>query len=87
MPAEQERLLARQMLRIGVDRHVVAPGRIGHGGGLGVDVAQQPLQEIDLSLPGSWRTPAWLVLHPDTQPYQPRGRSKVVRERGSPYRY
>ena len=51
MPAEQGLLLARQMLRIRVDRDVLAPGRIGQAGGPGVDVVEQPLQEADLLLP------------------------------------
>ena len=51
MPAEQLLLLASEMLRIGVDRHVVAPGRIGQAGGPGLDVVQQALQKIDLPLP------------------------------------
>jgi hypothetical protein len=43
MPAEQLLLLASELLRIGVDRHVVAPGRIGQAGGPGLDVVQQAL--------------------------------------------
>src|SRR5882757_9077329 len=49
--AEQDPLLGGETLRIGVDRHIVAPGRVGHGGGLGVDEMQQPLQKVNLVMP------------------------------------
>src|SRR5215469_16451101 len=51
MLAEQDLLLAGQMLRIRIDRDVIVPGRIGQSSSLCVDAVQQPLQEIDLSLP------------------------------------
>jgi hypothetical protein len=51
MLPEQDLLLAGEMLRIRVDRRVVAPGCIGQARGLAVDVVQQPLHEVDLLLP------------------------------------
>src|SRR4029079_15294469 len=49
--AEKDLLLLGQMLGVGVDRHVIAPGRIGHGGGSSVNIMQQPLQKLDLIVP------------------------------------
>ena len=51
MLAEQDLLLVRQMFRIGVDRDVVSPRRLGEAGCSGLDVVQQAVQEIDLALP------------------------------------
>jgi hypothetical protein len=51
MLAEQGLLLAGEMFGIRVDRHVVAPGRIGQASGPGLDKVQQALQELDLLLP------------------------------------
>src|SRR5262249_43451949 len=48
---EQDLPLARQMLRIDVNRDIVAPGCVRERGGPGVDIVQKPLQQIDLLLP------------------------------------
>src|SRR5262249_8296985 len=37
--------------RVGVDRHVVAPRRVGERGGPGFDVVEQLLEQPDLCLP------------------------------------
>src|SRR6266571_3146855 len=51
MAAEQDLLLAGEMLRIRVDRHVVPKGRVGKRRGPRVDMVQQPLQQTDLLVP------------------------------------
>ena len=52
MLAEQELLLVRQMFRIGVDRDVVSPRRLGEAGCSRLDVVgRQAVHGIDLALP------------------------------------
>ncbi len=58
--AKQDRLLARQMLRIRVDSHVVAPGRIGQMRGLGIDVVSAAASRGRSAFAGSSRTPVHL---------------------------
>ena len=55
-------LFAGETPGVGVDRHVVAPGRIGHRGGPGVDVMQQPLQEVRSGLAGSSENSGLVIL-------------------------
>src|SRR5205823_1436492 len=79
--AHDERMLAKQnplflgeALCVRVDRHLVAPGAIGHRRGPRLHVMQQPLQKVDLILPAHRTSPAGYGLKTDhsvdTVPYQ-----------------
>src|SRR5947207_5938208 len=72
MRAKQNPLFLGEALCVRVDRHLVAPGAIGHRRGPGLHVMQQPLQKVDLILPAH-RTSSGL-LWPQTD-----HRSSIIR--------